>query len=112
MGLPYTQGLFFSFAVEIIRSRGQIGPNELSRRTGTTPQECYIAVLAWRGICAAMRSEGPLPNDDPRVTKGGANGVDDDGKGDIVSLEQAQNSSAAPINDRPSHQASRTVTLA
>ena len=44
---------FFSCAIEIIRSQGAIGPTELSRRTGTTPQSCYIAIPAWPGITAA-----------------------------------------------------------
>jgi hypothetical protein len=88
---------FCRCAKEIIRCYGAIGPAELARRTGITPENAYIAIAAWRGITFALRHAGLLPNDGPVTIEGEANGVyEDNGKSDIVSLEQAQKLISGP----------------
>jgi hypothetical protein len=78
---------FYRTAKEIIKTYGAIGPNELARRTGITPEAAYICLLSWRGTTAALRECGYLPTLEPDAIEAKALKVSSAG---VVSLEEAK----------------------
>jgi hypothetical protein len=82
---------FYRTGKEIIKTYGAIGPNELARRTGITPEAAYICLLSWRGTTAALRECGYLPTLEPDAIEAKAH------KGpDIISLAEAQKLVSGP----------------